>query len=68
MRIVLDATVLVSGLISPIGPPGQILDKWLTGDFQLFISPHNLGGIAPRPVLSPHHRTIIQGADHRAPQ
>ena len=42
MRIVLDANVLVSGLISRKGPPGQILDAWLAGQFQLFISPQIL--------------------------
>jgi putative PIN family toxin of toxin-antitoxin system len=42
MQIVLDANVLVSGLISRKGPPGQILDAWLTGQFQLFISPQIL--------------------------
>jgi|WetSurMetagenome_2_1015567.scaffolds.fasta_scaffold150175_1 uncharacterized protein len=42
MRVVLDANVLVSGLISRKGPPGQILDKWLSGNFQLFVSPQIL--------------------------
>ena len=39
MRAVLDANVLVSGLISRKGPPGQILDCWLEERFQLSISP-----------------------------
>jgi putative PIN family toxin of toxin-antitoxin system len=38
MRIVLDANVLVSGLLSPKGPPGQILDAWLSKRFDLFLS------------------------------
>jgi len=42
MRVVLDANVMVSGLISHKGPPGQILDKWLSGHFQLFVSPQTL--------------------------
>jgi putative PIN family toxin of toxin-antitoxin system len=39
---VLDANVLVSGLISNAGPPGQILDSWMDGKFQLFVSPRIL--------------------------
>lgn len=39
MRVVLDANVLLSGLIYRKGLPGQILDAWLAGQFQLFISP-----------------------------
>ena len=42
MKIVLDANVLVSGLLSRKGPPGQILDAWLAGQFQLFVSPQIL--------------------------
>ena len=42
MRVVLDANVLVSGLLSPKGPPGQILDAWLAGFFTLVISPQLL--------------------------
>jgi len=29
IRAVLDANVLIRGLISKKGPPGQILDAWL---------------------------------------
>ena len=32
MRIVLDTNVLVSGLLSPFGPPGRVLDALLVGD------------------------------------
>lgn len=38
MKVVLDANVLVSGLISSTGAPGQILDRWLAGQFKLFVS------------------------------
>lgn len=38
MRIVLDANVLVSGLLSPNGTPGQILDAWLSKRFDLCLS------------------------------
>jgi putative PIN family toxin of toxin-antitoxin system len=39
MRVVLDANVFISGLISKLGPPGQILDAWLDRKFTLCISP-----------------------------
>lgn len=39
MRVVLDANVFISGLISKQGPPGQILDAWLNRYFVLFVSP-----------------------------
>ena len=34
MRIVLDTNVLVSGLLSPFGPPGQIVALIAEGDLQ----------------------------------
>jgi putative PIN family toxin of toxin-antitoxin system len=35
MRIVLDTNVLVSGLLSPLGPPGRILDLIISGALTL---------------------------------
>ena len=35
MRIVLDTNVLVSGLLSPYGPPGEIVRLVLTGEVSL---------------------------------
>lgn len=43
IQVVLDANVLVSGLISREGPPGQILDAWLVGRFQLWVSSQIMG-------------------------
>ena len=39
MRAVLDPGVLVSALISPDGPPRQILTAWADGRFELIVSP-----------------------------
>ena len=39
IRVVLDANVLISALISSNGIPARILDAWLQGQFQLFVSP-----------------------------
>lgn len=46
IRAVLDANVLISGLISKKGAPGQILDAWLRGRFRNCISPAILSEIS----------------------
>jgi uncharacterized protein len=38
-RVVLDCNVFVSALLSPKGGPGQILDQWADGGFDLIVSP-----------------------------
>ena len=38
IRAVLDTNVLVSGLVDPKGPPRQILDAWLEGQYKLMLS------------------------------
>lgn len=42
IKVTLDANVFVSGLISKNGPPGKIIDAWLAGKYQLFVSPQIL--------------------------
>lgn len=39
MRVILDTSVIVSGLISPKGAPAQIIARWLTGGFTLIYTP-----------------------------
>ncbi len=39
MRVVLDPNVLLSALISPDGPPREILTAWTQGRFDLIASP-----------------------------
>lgn len=39
MRVVLDANVLVSAVISPAGPPREIVTAWVDGRFELVASP-----------------------------
>jgi putative PIN family toxin of toxin-antitoxin system len=39
VRAVLDPNVLVSALISPAGPPAQILSAWVQERFELVVSP-----------------------------
>ena len=50
MRVVLDPNVLVSALISPAGPPREILTAWTQGRFELVASPALLGEL--RDVLA----------------
>lgn len=38
-RIVCDVGVVISGLLSAGGPPGQLLDQWRDGAFDLIVSP-----------------------------
>ena len=38
MRVVLDANVLVSAILSPRGTPAQILHAWRAAQFDLVIS------------------------------
>ena len=39
MRAVLDANVILSGLLSRAGAPAQLLERWRLGEFELVISP-----------------------------
>lgn len=39
MRVVLDANVLVSAVISAAGPPREIVGAWVDGRFELVASP-----------------------------
>ena len=39
MRVVLDANVLVSAVISTAGPPREIVGAWVDGRFELVASP-----------------------------
>ncbi len=39
MRVVLDTSVIVSGLLSPHGTPAKVIARWLNGDFTLLYTP-----------------------------
>lgn len=43
MRVVLDTNVVVSGTLSPMGPPGQMLDLVLADELVLVVAPRVLG-------------------------
>jgi putative PIN family toxin of toxin-antitoxin system len=38
VRILLDTNVIISGLLSRAGPPGQLVQGWLDGAFELVTS------------------------------
>jgi putative PIN family toxin of toxin-antitoxin system len=38
LRFVLDANVLVSALLSGVGAPARLVERWLDGDFELIVS------------------------------
>jgi len=50
VRVVLDPNVLVSSLISSVGPSRQIVDAWMGDRFELVVSPLLLGEL--RDVLA----------------
>jgi putative PIN family toxin of toxin-antitoxin system len=39
MRVVLDANIYVSSLISDKGNPAKIIKRWLVGEFEILLSP-----------------------------
>lgn len=39
MRVVVDTNVLISGLISALGPPAIVVDGWIEGTFEVAVSP-----------------------------
>ena len=43
MRLVLDTNVVVSGVLTPMGPPGQLLDLVLAGEVRLIMDPRIAG-------------------------
>ncbi len=51
-RVVLDVNVLVSAVISPLGPPAALVDAWRRGDLELIVSEQLLAefsGVLRRP-------------------
>lgn len=66
MRVVLDANVLVSALISTSGPPGQIIAAWLEELFELVISEailDEIGRVLRYPRLAALHKLPEESID-----
>lgn len=51
MMLVMDTNVLVSGVLSPYGPPGQLLDMVLDGALTLVLSP---------PILEEYRAVLLR--------
>jgi uncharacterized protein len=58
LRVVLDANVLVSGLISSRGAPATLLRRWLAGWFELVVSPALLAEVE-RALGYPKLRSVV---------
>src|SRR5919109_1898301 len=59
MRVVLDANVLVSAILSPRGTPAQILNAWRAEQFDLVISEailDEIGRVFRYPKIAKRHR------------
>ena len=39
MRVILDTSIIVSGLITPYGTASEVIDRWIDGEFTLLYSP-----------------------------
>lgn len=67
MLVVLDANVLVSGLLNPKGPPGKILDLAMDNQIQVAYDDRILGGyeeVLSRPELRFHPWRVKAVIDH----
>lgn len=62
MRVVLDANVLIAGLLSPRGAPAQLIARWLAGDFELVVSERLLAELR-RALRYPKLRSRIPPED-----
>jgi len=39
MRVILDTSIIVSGLITPYGTASEVIDRWIDGEFTFLYSP-----------------------------
>lgn len=65
MRAVLDPNVVISGLLSPVGAPAQVLLAWRDGAFELVVSALLLAELE-RALAYPKLRAGISAADAEA--
>jgi putative PIN family toxin of toxin-antitoxin system len=59
MRVILDTNILLSALLSPLGPPAQLLDAWERNAFTLVSCDSlivELRGVASRPFFKARFR------------
>jgi uncharacterized protein len=58
LRVVFDPNVLVSAVITPVGPPAEALDAWRNGEFDLIVSPKLLDELEDV-LLRPKFRAYV---------
>jgi putative PIN family toxin of toxin-antitoxin system len=58
LRVVFDPNVLVSAVITPVGPPAEALDAWRNGEFDLIVSPRLLDELEDV-LLRPKFRAYV---------
>ncbi len=61
MRVIVDTNIIVSGLISPTGPPGKIVDALLQGFLVPVMSPSTLAELEAV-LMRPRLRTLFERA------
>lgn len=59
---VLDTNTLASGTVTAATPPGQILDAWRKGQFELITSEHIIGELE-RTLQEPYFRKYVSASD-----
>ncbi len=64
MQLVLDPGVLISAVIAPQGVCGQLLQRWLDGEFDLVVSPALLEELE-EVLLRPKFRRYVTEAEAR---
>ena len=62
MRVVLDANVLISAVLSSRGAPARLLAAWRMGGFDLVVSPLLLGEVR-RALSYPKLARLVHAAD-----
>jgi uncharacterized protein len=62
MRVVLDANVLISAILSPRGAPARIIAAWQAGAFDLVVSPLLLAEVR-RALAYPKLARLVPPAD-----
>lgn len=59
MRAVIDTNVIVSGLLSEIGPPAEIMRRWADGGFEVVSCAAHVSEVA-EVLLRPHLAERVQ--------
>ena len=62
MRVVLDANILVSALLSNAGAPARLLRRWSDGELELVVCPALLGELE-RILARPRLRSRVDSAE-----